>query len=152
MVCILVQSNGVPRCVRQPDVCYWCMLTRILVAVHIVQVARLLAQNDAVQPLVHKAIVVLDKLPYQLGRHDDHGPQECTCKREPQLAAEYYRVKETKRLQQVPLVFFMHSQKGSLGRGIHHCCDGTLTLTQPSCSAAAWQTKAPLLHTTTPLP
>lgn len=43
----------------------------MLVAVYIVQVARLLAQDHAVKTLVHKAIVVLDQLPYQLGRHDD---------------------------------------------------------------------------------
>lgn len=47
------------------------MLTGILVAVYIVQVARLLAQNHAVKTLVHKAVVVFDKLPYQLGRHGD---------------------------------------------------------------------------------
>ena len=45
------------------------ILTRMLVAMHIVQVARLLAQDHAVQALVHEAIVVLHKLPYQLRRH-----------------------------------------------------------------------------------
>lgn len=49
--------------------CSW-MLTGILVAVHVIQVARFLAQDNAVETLVHKTVVVLDKLPYQLGRHD----------------------------------------------------------------------------------
>ena len=40
------------------------MLTGMLVAVYIVQVARLLAQDHAVETLVHKAVVVLDELPY----------------------------------------------------------------------------------------
>ena len=53
----------------------WCFksaeeLTRILVAVNVVQVTRLLAQDHTVQTLVDETIVVLDNLPHQLGRHD----------------------------------------------------------------------------------
>ena len=35
----------------------------------VVQVARLFAEVDAVQPFVKEGVVVLDELPDQLGRH-----------------------------------------------------------------------------------
>ena len=47
------------------------LLTGVFVAVHVVQIAGLLAEDDTVQPLVDKAVVVLDNLPYQLGRRHD---------------------------------------------------------------------------------
>ena len=47
------------------------LLTGVLIAVHVVQIAGLLAENNTVQPLVDEAVVVLDNLPNQLGgRHD----------------------------------------------------------------------------------
>jgi len=42
------------------------MLTRVLVAVHVVQVAGLLAQDHTVQTLVYEAVVVLHNLPDKL--------------------------------------------------------------------------------------
>ena len=48
--------------------CFASNLTGVLVAMHVVQVARLLAQDHPVQTLVNKAVVVFDNLPHQLGR------------------------------------------------------------------------------------
>lgn len=36
----------------------------MFVAVYVVQVARLLAQDHPVETLVHKAVVIFDELPY----------------------------------------------------------------------------------------